>query len=76
MLISIQDWPSLGSDSGCDHHVYRFDHVDRRLGCHPERLGNLLCLVPLLLQCRRWYVLFFPNLPEGSHMASCEVNIT
>ena len=34
----------MGSHSRCLCHVVRPYHVDRSLGCDPERMGHLLCL--------------------------------
>lgn len=48
---------SMGSDSRCYHHVYRFTHAYCILGNIAEWLGHLLRLVPFLLRYRsRWRV--------------------
>lgn len=55
MLTLAQAWPTLGSDSRCHYHVHRSPHAHSRLGSHPKRMGDLLCMGPFLLRHRgRW----------------------
>lgn len=42
----------MGVDSRRYHHVTRFGHAYRRLGCHTEWLGYLLCVV--VIRIRHW----------------------
>jgi hypothetical protein len=53
-LTRIQVGTSVGFDSGCLYHVSRTDHAYGCVGHNHEWLGDLLCLVVVLLQYWSW----------------------
>lgn len=53
-LTKIQVGTPLGFDSGCFHHVSWVDYAHGCVGYYHEWMGDLLCLVAVLLQYRSW----------------------